>query len=146
MKEPELIELAQLFNSRIKPLHVYTICSSIGDQFRCKRKVVNWHSEAANIVKNMKGEEMGHLPNRLAQILSVMLDDKRIIKDCGKHHRTSKISTRRSVKDHCGGSVWGLTCLASTYCMATRKIGPMCEDVFRTSSQEKESMMKLNPR
>ena len=74
--EPELIELAKLSNSRIKGHHVYRICSSVGDQFRCERKVVNWHSEGAIIIKNMKGEEMGHLPNRLAQILSVMLNDR----------------------------------------------------------------------
>ena len=63
--EPELIELAQLRNSRIKGHHVYRICSSIGDRFRCKREVVNQHSEAAIIIKNMKGEEMGHVSDRL---------------------------------------------------------------------------------
>ena len=63
--------------------HVYRTCSSVGDQFRCERKVVNWHSEAVIIVKNIKGEEMGHLPNRLDQILSAMLDDRRIKKIVG---------------------------------------------------------------
>ena len=92
MMEPELIELAQLRNSRIKGHHVYRICSSVGDQFRGKSKVVNWHSEAVIIVKNMKDEEMGHLPSRLAVSLSNVRRQKNK-EDCRKHHRTSKIST-----------------------------------------------------
>ena len=40
----------------------------------------------------------------------------------------------------------GLNCLTGTYSMGKRKTDLMCEDVFGTSSQEKESTMKLNLR
>ena len=76
---------------------------------------------------------MGHVPDRLAQILSVMLDERR---------KNKKIVGRKE----CGGSVEGLNCLTSTYSTGKRKTGLMCEDVFGTSSQEKESTMKLNLR
>ena len=75
--EPELIELAQLRNSRIKGHHAYRT----GDEFRCEREVVNRHSEAAIVVLNTRGEVMGHIP---AQTLSLTPDNGCVKKIVGK--------------------------------------------------------------
>ena len=79
--ESELIELAQLRNSRIKDHHAYRTESKIGigDDFCCHREAVNRHSEPA-IVWSSTGEVMGHISDRLAQILSPMLDNGHIIR------------------------------------------------------------------
>ena len=61
--ESELIELAQLRNSRVKGHHAYRTESRIGDKFRCEREVVNRHSAAAIVVLNTRGEVMGHTPD-----------------------------------------------------------------------------------
>ena len=82
--ESELVELAQLRNSRVKGHHAYRTESRIGDEFRCEREVVNRHSEAAIVVISTRDEVMGHIPNRLAQTLSLMLDNGYVKKIVGK--------------------------------------------------------------
>ena len=80
--ESELIELPQLRNSRTKGHHAYRTESRIGDDFRCHRETINRHSESKIIVRSSRGV-MGHIPDRLAQILSPMFDNGHIRKIIG---------------------------------------------------------------
>ena len=75
----ELVVLAHPRNSRSKGHHVFKSSSGTGDTFMCEREHANRHSAMAIAVK--KGAQtVGHVPERLARILTPMLEDGRLIK------------------------------------------------------------------
>ena len=66
--------LARLKRSSVKGYHVYKSGIS-GDTFTCSREPGNAHSNAAIVVKlDHDGRVIGHIPERLAQILKPLLD------------------------------------------------------------------------
>ncbi len=79
----EFVESAKLRNSRIKGHHAFRTEARIGDEFRCHREAINRHSEAAIVVRSSSDRVMGHIPDRLARILSPMLGDGHIRKITG---------------------------------------------------------------
>ena len=69
-----LVELARLQNSRTKGHHAFRSDIEIGDGFVCEREHSNAYNEVAIVVK--RGSQMiGHVPERLARILTPMLED-----------------------------------------------------------------------
>ena len=64
-------------NSSVKGHHVFRSNSRPGNRFLCERERSNTHSDVAIAVKR-GSRVIGHVPERLARILSPMLEDGRI--------------------------------------------------------------------
>jgi hypothetical protein len=72
-----IVELAHLRNSSVKGHHVFRSDSRPGNRFLCERQRSNTHSDVAIAVKR-GSRVIGYVPERLARILSPMLEDGRI--------------------------------------------------------------------
>ena len=73
----DAVELARLRNSRVKGHHAFRSDSRIGDSFVCERESSNTYSDVAIVVKR-GSQVIGHVPERLARILTPMLEDGRL--------------------------------------------------------------------
>ena len=72
-----LVELAQLRNSRIKGHHAFRSNIGIGESLVCERERSNAYSDVAIVVKR-GSQVIGHIPERLARVLTPMLEDGRL--------------------------------------------------------------------
>ena len=73
-----LVELARLRNSRVKGHHVFSRDIGRGGSFVCEREHINANSDVAIVAK--RSQVIGQVPERLAKILTPMLEDGRLRK------------------------------------------------------------------
>ena len=74
-----LVELARLRNSRVKGHHVFRSDIGTRDSFVCERERINAYSDIT-IVAKRKSQVIGRVLERLAKILTPMLEDGRLRK------------------------------------------------------------------
>lgn len=67
------MELAKLWNSRVKGHHVFRSQARPGDSFICIIEPANPHSPYAIVVKLSNGTTIGHVPDALARVVTLLL-------------------------------------------------------------------------
>lgn len=67
------VVLARLNRSRVKGHHMYRN-GTAGDSFSCSREPYNAHSPVAIVATLGDGAVLGHVPDRMAQVLAPLLD------------------------------------------------------------------------
>ena len=77
----DIVELVRLRNSRVKGHHTFRSDIGIGNSFVCERESSNAYSDVHVAIVVKRGDQViGHIPERLARILTPMLEDGRLRK------------------------------------------------------------------
>ena len=69
--------------SSVKGHHEYQYSYKVGEKFRCHLQPNNVFSEHAIIVKSYSNKTIGHIPDVLAQLLSTLVKDSKIMQIYG---------------------------------------------------------------